>query len=452
MNKHYRCFSPDHGRYFYYSRDNDGEPSESTWDKPNGVNILTDFQYCLHSNALETQSCRDLQDSCIEHKKHARAKIMEEQRRIHKRERCRNESERHSIWLQEVDNVWKLACEQGKESGRVQLISQGSIKKRPLISDRLMKFNDTYKQGLSILQLIDLNLTDDSFCNNDDFNNVQISHYLPCTVTELHLTSNLLTRVPSDVLIMTNLIHLNVSRNRLSQLPTNMHLFLKYLEFIDLSNNNIIALPQTLCQLSYLRVINIANNKLSEIVGDCFPPSIVKLNLSSNRLQRVKNEFCRECSNLQVLNLNDNQLKYLPLDIGFLVSLRSLLLCRNRLMEIPSMICSLKNLETILLDYNKNLTALPRNLHLMSKLKELKCEGNPNLTIPPIHVILQGVNKLKRWSAMRFEGNLTSQRLTMILSVLDILQYAVDRDIEDCPVCIRGQSYKKRTMLQNFLV
>jgi len=107
------------------------------------------------------------------------------------------------------------------------------------------------------------------------------------SLTSLNRSDQGLTKLPPEILQMTNLQYLDVSSNRLTgALPAEIR-HLQNLEILDISNNQMTGLPAELGQLAKLRVLNASNNKLTGI-----PHELGNL------------------QNLEVLDLSDNDISH----------------------------------------------------------------------------------------------------------------------------------------------
>jgi leucine-rich repeat protein SHOC2 len=101
-----------------------------------------------------------------------------------------------------------------------------------------------------------------------------------------------LTKMPSDILGMTNVQYLDLSNNRLTgAIPAEIR-HLSKLEVLDLSDNAMTGLPAELGQLSRLRILRVSNNQLTGI-----PHELGNL------------------QNLEVLDLSGNDISQQDLDI-----------------------------------------------------------------------------------------------------------------------------------------
>ncbi|BBI17919.1 leucine-rich repeat domain-containing protein [Neochlamydia sp. S13] len=105
------------------------------------------------------------------------------------------------------------------------------------------------------------------------------------------------------------------------------------------------------------------------------------LNLSKAGLTYLPPEIC-QLSQLQTLDLNDNQLTALPEEIGQLSQqLQTLYLNQNQLTSLPVEIGQLSELQWLYLNQNQ-LTSLPAEIGQLSQLTKLELAENPLKDIP----------------------------------------------------------------------
>lgn len=202
---------------------------------------------------------------------------------------------------------------------------------------------------------------------NDDPRSSRWTRFFLATIQRLHLvqlklSSNRLTVLPDGIFGMSQLRVLDVSRNSLTVLPrgefaqlvyfvadknqlTELPLLPRSTEFISVSKNALTELPDSIHDLSNLKNLNVASNKLREL------PKTRWWRWSSSSLKK-----------LERLRVDDNQLQKLPDWIDQLSELQSLNASTNSLTELPDSISELSALQTLVI-HNNRLTKLPDALN-----------------------------------------------------------------------------------------
>jgi len=143
--------------------------------------------------------------------------------------------------------------------------------------------------------------------------------------------------------------------------------------------------------------IDLSRKRLTELHDDIFDGfiNLEKLNLKENRLTKLPNSI-GNLTNLTKLYVSGNILTELPDSIGNLTNLEKLRLRYNQLTELPDSIGNLTNLKELNLRYN-DLTELPQSLGNLTNLERLWLDHNPwqkrisKETI--VKMIQNGVNK-----------------------------------------------------------
>ena len=105
-----------------------------------------------------------------------------------------------------------------------------------------------------------------------------------------------------------------------------------------------------------------------------------KLDLRGLHLTTLPPEL-GQCTALQTLYLDNNQLMSLPPELGQCAALQQLYLENNRLTTLPPELCQCTALQILKLMHNR-LTTLPPELRQITRLKEIFLHGNPRLTLP----------------------------------------------------------------------
>jgi len=172
---------------------------------------------------------------------------------------------------------------------------------------------------------------------------------------------------------------LNLSCSNLSKIPEKgLNKYFKYLEYLYLINNNIIKIDNL--NLYYLKKLNLAENKISDISG------------------------LKDLKNLQELNLNKNQIIDISV-LGNLTNLRDLSLVNNYIKNIDV----LKNLKKLLYLYlNNNLLNKLPHILLFKRLILINLSNNK---IYNINKLLNAVQK------RRFQINLVNNKIFHINSI-----------------------------------
>nr|KAG5709901.1 hypothetical protein BaRGS_029943 [Batillaria attramentaria] len=161
---------------------------------------------------------------------------------------------------------------------------------------------------------------------------------------------------------LTSITHLDLSNNKLRQLPDCVPWSLPNLIYINVSHNLLAKLQPpreadgVLCQR--LEEVFLSHNELSEVCSELLHlTAMTRLELSHNCLVRLKSHPSTEtspgpkkvmwqCSNLATLNLSHNQLDLLTNEICGCSVLKKLNISNNRLCSLPSpWACNLESLD-----------------------------------------------------------------------------------------------------------
>lgn len=148
-----------------------------------------------------------------------------------------------------------------------------------------------------------------------------------CNYKKLVLSHNILTSIPPTIIEMKNLLRL------------------------DLSKNNIFEVPAAIFKLPLLRNLNLSKN----VIGS---------------LPKVK-EWTKS---MKILMLQVNNLRTVHASI-VQSELEQLDLADNNLVSIPDCICHIKTLTTLDISRNRYITVFPPNLAKLTKLSYLGMKG-----------------------------------------------------------------------------
>lgn len=108
---------------------------------------------------------------------------------------------------------------------------------------------------------------------------------------------------------------LYLNYNRLNSLPASVSLFCN-LEFLDISNNGLSAICESITRLTRLRTLIAKNNRLDEfsLPKEFGSLQLEVLNFSGNRFEEIPLQ-CMKLLRLQSLSLGGNRLKSIPAEI-----------------------------------------------------------------------------------------------------------------------------------------
>lgn len=161
----------------------------------------------------------------------------------------------------------------------------------------------------------------------------------------------------------------------LTEFPEEIFRLADSLEILNLSGNQLSALPADLGRLHRLEVIFCSDNHftvLPEVLGNC--PHLHMVGFKANKIHTVPAAALPP--GLRWLILTDNELGSLPPEIGRCQYLQKLMLAGNQLTELPATLANCTRLELLRIAANR-LAALPAWLLAMPRLAWLAYAGNP---------------------------------------------------------------------------
>jgi Leucine-rich repeat (LRR) protein len=158
-----------------------------------------------------------------------------------------------------------------------------------------------------------------------------------------------ITKIPQSILNLPKLFVMNIKKSNIKSIP--IEIGNSKLEYLTLSNADIIDIPESIGNLTTLRYLDLSHNNIRYL-----PESISNL------------------VNLETLDVEGNDLQELPESIGNLIKLQYLYVRHNNLQELPESIDNLVNLETLDVEGN-NIQELPESIYKLPNLKWLNIKG-----------------------------------------------------------------------------
>ncbi|QCE03348.1 receptor-like protein 7 [Vigna unguiculata] len=237
-----------------------------------------------------------------------------------------------------------------------------------------------------------------------------------------------------------NALYLDFSSNKFnSVIPQDIGNYLPFTFFLSLSNNTLSgSIPDSLCNATYLQVLDLSNNNISGTIPSCLMAmnkNLGVLNLRKNILTgSVPNMFSAACS-LRTLDLHNNKLDgKIPNSLSNCTSLEVLDLGNNKIMDLFP--CLLKNISTlrVLVLRNNNFhghIGCPKTTGTWHMLQIV------DLAINNFTGKLPG-NSFRRWEAMMSDENQAESKVKHIQ--YQFLQYGNQIYYRDSvTVTIKGQ-------------
>jgi len=253
--------------------------------------------------------------------------------------------------------------------------------------------------------------------------------------TELSLRHLLLESLPpifDKQPFISRLMQLNLSSNQLSSLPEQIVL-LQNLRVLDLKYNQLSSLPGQIGLLQNLNELFLFDNRLSSLPEQIgLLQNLEQLYLGKNQLSSLPEQIGL-LQKLRMLDLTYNQLSSLPEQFGLLQNLKELFLFDNRFSSLSEQIVQLQNLEKLYLQRNQ-LSSLPEQIGLLQNLEELYLHNNQLSSLP------EQIGQLQKLEILNLTNNPTLQSLPN--SLLN-LNHSCEVNIESC-----GFSEHVRTNLQ----
>ncbi|XP_045472091.1 protein artichoke-like [Harmonia axyridis] len=228
-------------------------------------------------------------------------------------------------------------------------------------------------------------------------------------IKHLNISRNFLIEMPRNIFKMKQMMVLDMSRNRIKNLPVEAFSKLEHLTDLRLSNNFIRELRlSTFSRLKNLRILYLDHNDIDEVETNTFQslPSLEMIKLDNNKLSKIPSYTLNNLTMLQVAEFQSNNLEILASDAFNLVpNLLFLNISRNNLRSIED--SGLRNVPSLeVLDLSSNLIRRiePGSFRLMEWLVEIKLDhneicgvfGTPFSDMPRLRVISLRGNKLRK--------------------------------------------------------
>lgn len=235
-------------------------------------------------------------------------------------------------------------------------------------------------------------------------------------ILDLRLEYNSFKEIPPEIGSFKNLVYLDISNNRISNIASEIIELTELKSFICRNNNlSVDSIPKDFGLMKSLTLLNVSGNSFSDV-----PMQFTELNrlkslyIGGNEISNIPREI-GNLKKLEILYLGGNRLKVIPTEVGQMESLVSLVLSDNYIEQLPNSLARLKNLQSLGL-HNNRLSTLPPEL-IRLNLVELSLRNNPLV--------------------VRFVQDLTYEPPTLKeLAGRTIKVKNISYAVEDLPVCL----------------
>ncbi|KAG1930778.1 DISP complex protein LRCH3 isoform X3 [Pimephales promelas] len=184
---------------------------------------------------------------------------------------------------------------------------------------------------------------------------------------------------------LTDTTRADLSRNRLTELPVEVCMFVS-LENLNLYQNCLRSVPESLINLQSLTYLNISRNQLSTLPAHLCRLPLKVLIACNNKLVSLPEDLGK-LRQLTELDVSCNEIQTLPPQIGQLEVLRDLNIRRNHLVRLPP---ELAELPLVRLDFSCNkVTTIPVCYRNLRHLQSIILDNNP-LQSPPAQICIKG--------------------------------------------------------------
>ncbi|HRF99817.1 MAG TPA: leucine-rich repeat-containing protein kinase family protein [Bacteroidia bacterium] len=165
----------------------------------------------------------------------------------------------------------------------------------------------------------------------------------------------------------------------LTEFPKELFDLADTLELLDLSGNQLSALPHDFGRFKKLKIAFFSDNLFTEypeVLADC--PLLEMIGFKANQIKFISEKAISK--NIRWLILTNNQIPQLPKSIGHCYRLQKVALAGNQLTELPDEMANCRNMELLRISAN-NIKVLPHWLMALPRLSWLAYSDNPCASI-----------------------------------------------------------------------
>lgn len=124
------------------------------------------------------------------------------------------------------------------------------------------------------------------------------------------------------------------------------------LQKLDITKNDLIALPSNFGELRKLEFLYAQHNDIAELPSMLGCVALKELLMANNFIKEIPADFCEQLPHLQVLDLRENKIERIPDEIAQLQALIRLDLANNAVQSLPNSLATLAHLSSLQLEGN----------------------------------------------------------------------------------------------------
>ncbi len=229
----------------------------------------------------------------------------------------------------------------------------------------------------------------------------------------LNMSNNDIMALPPNIGNLKGLRELDVSGNKISKIPDSVS-GLKHLRILNMSSNKLSTLSNAICDLEKVRIMDVSMNSLVSLpdrIGNM--KHLTELYASDNKIESFPPSL-QSCAELRYLHMRKNRLTEVPTALQYLPFLQVMNLRQNNLVDFRSPLSSLRSL---LIDTN-DFSEMPEALFKCHSLELLSMEDNM------IKVIPSAIQELRKLRALYMSYNEIAELPSEMCS-LDQLKHLV---------------------------
>ncbi|GAB1601927.1 uncharacterized protein LOC115221661 [Argonauta hians] len=272
--------------------------------------------------------------------------------------------------------------------------------------------------------------------NGTRSNRLQIPMEIPKNTTHIYLNHNFIKSV--GMLNYSRLVYLNLSHNIISTIQTYAFEYVKKLEVLDLSYNNITGTSltsDTFKKLESLKILILKRNPLFVIKNRIFLPTYFsekyEIDFSHCQIKKVEHSAISNLHGCNILNLSHNNISYIPdFTFGNIKHLERLDLSHNSLTEITPKMFAGATITTLLLNGNRMSKLHCESLNMIRFLVHLNLAGNhlkalpcANFTSSSLAFLDLSNNRLEEIDVDSLSTSLKNNLKTLRVNNCQLLQY-----------------------------